>query len=55
MFNSFPDDSMRMSLCTRWNYKTGDIPDYDPGMKPALADAVKTASSLKNMTDIIQQ
>jgi hypothetical protein len=32
-----------------------DLADRDPGMKRALADAVKNANSLKNTTDIIQQ
>ncbi|KAG1813769.1 hypothetical protein DFJ58DRAFT_892070 [Suillus subalutaceus] len=32
-----------------------DLADCDPGMKRALADAVKDANSLKNTTDIIQQ
>jgi hypothetical protein len=32
-----------------------DLADCDPGMKRALADAVKDANSLKNTSDIIQQ
>jgi hypothetical protein len=32
-----------------------DLADRDPGMKRALADAVKDDTSLKNTTDIIQQ
>ncbi|KAG1904384.1 uncharacterized protein F5891DRAFT_1275928 [Suillus fuscotomentosus] len=32
-----------------------DLADRDPGMKRALANAVKNATSLKNTTDVIQQ